>query len=289
MVLSVDKDGPFGASADSPISVGFSDTALIVVSLCGFGLLVGTVYALVLARLKTKEEAEEDAKRELDYDEYLIQANVATLSRSELKARARALARRQQQNPERPGIGSRKERHKLAKDIEKEERKQYANQRREEQLAVQEAAQDSKRERERLLAERMEIEKRQREDEQLAKERLELLQRSTFLSTDIKQQSVDDWVDELENEKESVVHLNEVADEFGVSPGRVRDRIQQLVDERRLWGVFEEDGRFVRVRESEVRDLLREIRIRHRDGMISNSEIASLWNSLQAKTRMNVA
>jgi DDRGK domain len=289
MVLSVDKDGPFGASADSSISVGFSDTALIVVSLCGFGLLVGTVYALVLARLKTKEEAEEDAKRELDHDEYLIQANVATLSRAELKARARALARRQQQNPERPGIRSRKERHKLAKDIEKEERKQYANQRREEQLAVQEAAQDSKRERERLLAERMEIEKRQREDEQLAKERVALLERSTFLSTDIKQQSVDDWVDELENEKENVVHLNEVADEFGVSPGRVLDRIQQLVDGRRLWGVFEENGRFIRVRESEVRDLLREIRIRHRDGMISNSEIASLWNSLQTKRRMNVA
>jgi DDRGK domain len=287
MVLSLDKDGPFGPSADASISVGFSDTALLVVSLCGFGLLVGTVYALVLARLKTKEEAEEDAKRELDYDEYLIQANVAALSRAELKARARALARRQQQNPDRPGIaGSRKERHKLAKDIEKEERKQYAGQRREEQLAAQEAAQGSKRERERVLAERMEMEKRKREEEQLAKERIEELERSTFLSTDTKQQSVDDWVAELENAKENVVYLNEVADEFGVSPCRARDRIQQLVDENRLWGVFEEDGRFVRVRESEVHDLLREIRIRHRDGTVSNLEIASLWNSLQTTPRL---
>jgi DDRGK domain len=286
MVLSLDKDGPFGPSADASISVGISDAALLVVSLCGFGLLVGTVYALVLARLKTKEETEEDAKRELDYDEYLIQANVATLSRAELKARARALARRQQQNPERPGIGSRKERHKLAKDIEKEERKQYASQRRDEQLAAQEAAQESKRERERLLAERMEIEKRKRDEEQHAKEQMEHLERITFLSTETKQQSVDDWVAELENQKENVVYLKEVADEFGVSLCRVRGRIQQLVDERRLWGVFEEDGRFFRFRESEIRDLLREIRIRHRDGTVSNAEIASLWNCLQTTPKV---
>jgi hypothetical protein len=72
------------------------------------------------------------------------------------------------------------------------------------------------------------------------------------------------------------VNVHDVAEEFGLPWRSVRDRIHQLVDEKRLLGVFESDGRFVHIRESDVHSLLCYLRSRDE---ISNAEISDLWNT----------
>lgn len=174
------SEGPFGAGAE--IGVGFSDAAILVVSLLGFCFLASTIYSLILLKVQSRKEFDQAEERELDYDELLDRADVATLSRAQRRARAKNIMKRQrrvvaqpldtggneqedaheqhlEEDDEPPAhtslTATRKERQKVAKMAELKERKLFDERRRQLQLDAQETATKEKKERERLEAERV--------------------------------------------------------------------------------------------------------------------------------------
>jgi len=278
--FDVADDGPFESGAS--IGVGFSNTALLAVSVCGFLFLAFTVYTMMLSRLKSDEELEAEARAEMDHDEYLLRADVATLNRAERRARARAIARRRKaeggelHGENRPA--SRKDRQKAVKAAEREERRLLEDARKTQQHVVQESLQKEKRQKEIENARRVDEEKLRRQTEKKTQED-ELRQRwSTFLSSSKKTQTVDEFVVVLE--QDGVVSIDSVAETFGVSPLAVKCRIDQLIQEKRVIGVFEADGRFVYFREAEVQALMTAMR---KEGELSDSAIADLWNTMCGK------
>ena len=89
-----DNDGPLGKAPD--ISVGASDTLLLTVSFAGFCVLAWSVYSIVLTKLKTARELQDEAEeQEIPYDERLAQADVSTLNRAQRRARARHIMKQQ--------------------------------------------------------------------------------------------------------------------------------------------------------------------------------------------------
>mmetsp|Transcript_25008 Transcript_25008/g.54830 ORF Transcript_25008/g.54830 Transcript_25008/m.54830 type:complete len:352 (-) Transcript_25008:101-1156(-) len=89
-----DNDGPLGKAPD--ISVGASDTLLLTVSFAGFCVLAWSVYSIVLTKLKTARELQDETEeQEISYDERLAQADVSTLNRAQRRARARHIMKQQ--------------------------------------------------------------------------------------------------------------------------------------------------------------------------------------------------
>ena len=84
------SDGPFGIVPD--IGVGFSDTALLVVSVLGFVMLTVTVYSIIMLRLQSRDEFEQNEQNEMDYDTKLEHADIASLNRAQRRARAKAIS-----------------------------------------------------------------------------------------------------------------------------------------------------------------------------------------------------
>lgn len=261
----MDSEGPFGDGAN--ISVGFSDAAILIVSLLGFCLLASTIYSLILLKVQSREEFDKAEEQKLNYDDQLDRADVATLNRAQRRARAKNIMKRQRRiapvdNEEQDEAAqpeedehlpplSRKEREKAAKAAEREERKLFEEQRRQLQLDAQEAAKKEKRERERLEAERIEEEKKLRLQANEAREKTKLEKYNTFLVSRDEEtsMSVRDFCVYVEQHK--VVSIDDLADRFKRPSGQVLERIQELVDTCRLTGVFDGE-RFIHISSDEM-------------------------------------
>eukprot|EP00522_Entomoneis_paludosa_P006161 CAMPEP_0172444286 /NCGR_PEP_ID=MMETSP1065-20121228/4339_1 /TAXON_ID=265537 /ORGANISM="Amphiprora paludosa, Strain CCMP125" /LENGTH=314 /DNA_ID=CAMNT_0013194753 /DNA_START=98 /DNA_END=1042 /DNA_ORIENTATION=+ len=302
-------DGPFGDFGN--IGVGFSDTAILAVSLVGFCFLGFTVYNIVVLRLKTREEIEkEDEATAADYEARLVRSNVAGLSRAERRARARAIMKQQRrvqpprQNEQQRGDQdggeqqqaveivldadhdsdteedrtsrlSRKERQRVAKALEKEERKAMGDERKQQQKELEDIAKKDKREREKRQA--IELEKERAEQRRL-KVAAELERQSaweTFLSTKSCSLSVNQWIEEIQSNQS--VSIDDIASRFDVSSDRVLARIDELVDEKRVAGVVTMTGRFIYISQQNIDKIMEEIEAK---AIVSDSEIATICNSI---------
>ena len=89
-----ENDGPLGRAPD--ISVGVSDAVILGVSAVGFCMLAWSIYSIVLAKLKTRQELEKEAEeKEISYGEQLTRADVSTLNRAQRRARAKHIMKQQ--------------------------------------------------------------------------------------------------------------------------------------------------------------------------------------------------
>lgn len=259
------SDGPFGDAPD--MSVGFSDAAILVVSLLGFLFLATTIYSLILMRVQSKEEFEKAQDEQLDYDEQLEKADVSTLNRAQRRQRAQLIMKRQRRiasnsttpheeedeehEEEHHAQLSRKERQKAAKAAEREERRLFEGQRRELQRDAQEAAKREKKKRERLEAERLERKRQERLEAKEAQEEAEYREWNTFLALENGEEimTVQEFVEHAREKK--VVSIDSLAEQFQRPSDQVCKRIQELVDSSRLTGVVDKD-RFIYITPEEM-------------------------------------
>jgi hypothetical protein len=211
------NDGPLGKAPE--ISVGVSDAVLVAVSSIGFAFLAWTVYSIILTKVKSARELEQDAEEfEKSFEERLAQADVSTLNRAQRRARARHIMKQQRRVMPEDGEGdedlheqqqaliaevpqeeaippfqedtyhnttarhlSRKERTRAAKQIELAERRLLEDERRKEQLEALELARRKKKERERLLAIQAEEERKLRQQQRTESELAAYTAWRTFL------------------------------------------------------------------------------------------------------------
>jgi hypothetical protein len=263
------SDGPFENVPD--IGVGFSDMVLLIVGGIGFIVLAVTAYSIVITRLKSSKEIEEE-EEELNYEDRLVNADVSTLNRAQRRARANYLMKQKRKvTAAGPGAEnedgepqpeeeeddqdslrhlSREERKKAAKVAEKEERRLNEEERSRQQREAQEGAQQEKRERLKQEATRAEEERRLRLEQKEAQELEAYNQWKTFLQSEDLSLSVLEWIKELQ--KNRTVHVDDIAERFGVPSSEVTVRIQELLDSDRVTGVLESDGRFVYFSQEEL-------------------------------------
>lgn len=255
--MTVENDGPFGKAPD--ISVGASDTALLVVSFGGFFFLAFTVYSIVLTKLKSRQEIEEE-EQELNYEERLVAADVSTLNRAQRRARARHIMKQQRRitpinstengeenndvNHENGRANemhhlSRRERQRNAKAAEKEERRLFEEERRKQQEEAQRIAKREKKERERLLNERAELERKARQEQRVAEEAAAYETWKIFLSSPDGRTvlSVKEFKEELKENR--ICQLTELAKRFSIQQQEVASRIDELIASMRLTGIHE--------------------------------------------------
>jgi DDRGK domain len=97
------NDGPFGKAPN--INVGVSDAFLLFVSSIGFIMLAGTMYSIILTRLKSAKEIEQ-MEQDLDYNQQLANADVTTLNRAQRRARARHIMKQQRRIAPAPTVAA---------------------------------------------------------------------------------------------------------------------------------------------------------------------------------------
>ena len=85
------NDGPLGKAPN--IGVGVSDAFILTISLIGFVFLGWTIYSIILAKTKTARELEAE-DQDVSYEDRLAQADVSTLNRSQRRARARIMMKK---------------------------------------------------------------------------------------------------------------------------------------------------------------------------------------------------
>lgn len=276
------SDGPFGVSTD--IGVGFSDSTLLLASLAGFVALSAGVYAVVVSRLKTREEVEKDELAQLDYDEQLGRADVATLNRAQRRARAKMIMKRQRRvapadgdegeddNPTDniPTNGgrqlSRKERQKAAKQAEKQERRLFEDERRRQQKEAQDLAMKRKKERTQAQADKLKRQRELRSKEREIQEKTTYTAWKTFLHESI---DVVAFVQYLENKP--IVQIDDLAERLQTPSKLVVKRIKDLISERRLTGVVLNDTVFVSMTDAFLADVAKFIKER---GSLSQEDLA---------------
>ena len=251
------SDGPFGTAAD--IGVGFSDTALLAVSVLGFVMLTVTMYSIIVLRLQSRNEFEQNEQnKDMEYDAKLEHADIATLNRSQRRARAKAIMKRQRRmvvagdetaladipdnnNEEETRQLSRKERDKAAKETEKQERKLFEGPRRERQREVQQIAQQEKKERQHLEAIQIEQQRKLRRKANEMEEQDEYKAWKTFLSSGKDSMSVGDLVLYLQTNKS--ILIEDLSEQFRIPHSTIVAKIHLLVRTCRLTGVMVDDNR----------------------------------------------
>lgn len=270
MTQYAENDGPLGKAPD--ISVGVSDAVILAVSTVGFCMLAYSIYTIVLAKLKTAEELEKEAKeREISYGEQLAQADVSSLNRAQRRARAKHIMKQQRRLGGGPDTGqnndelamipheeempafhednhlhantqhllSRKERQKAAKEVELKERRLLEDDRRNEQKKAQEAAvarRKAKEQQQKLQAEKGKKERlEQKQADELARYRAWKI----FVESD-DSTTVREWIQELKQNR--IVYLEDLAARFKVKESAVYERIQKLIDTNRLSGILEKSS-----------------------------------------------
>jgi hypothetical protein len=266
--MTSESEGPSGNAPD--ISVGVSDTVLLVVSGAGFLLLAATIYSIVLTRLKSAKEIEEEEK-EANYDEKLAAADISTLNRAQRRARAKLLMKKQrrvapntvpgqdgelnEENQATHGSDSRhlsrKDRQKAAKAAEQKERKLFEEERRQQQLEAQKIAQQEKRERERLQNEKAEEGRQARTEQRLSEEKAAYESWKKFLATPDGTivLTVKEWIEELS--KSRIVYFKTLAKRFDTTSETVGKRIDELLVDCRITGIPEGD-RFIYISRDEM-------------------------------------
>ena len=266
------SDGPFGSSSD--IGVGFSDVALVVVSILGFGILASTVYSIVLLRLQTRDQFDKTqaAAGELGYDEQLEKANVATLNRAQRRARANFIMKRQRRAVQAPPQEdadalqeellldqehelqqqhlTRKERQKAAKEAEKMERQLFQSTRHQQQKETLKQAQEQKRQRQVLQEEKMEAQRKQLVLQKEHQERVKYEQWKTFLASEQERMTVVEFIQYAKEHK--MVNLQIISERFRISLEKVQARIKELVTSRRMSGIITTDLHFMYMTEEDL-------------------------------------
>lgn len=265
-------DVPFAYGDTPKVGVGFSDKALLTVSVAGFTAMAVVVYCIIIARVKANDELEKGQDdSDLDYEDELLRSDVKTLNRAQRRARAKALMKRQRRADSHTGGGdendnnqneqrgqdpqqqhedsdqphlSRKERQKAAKAAEKKERQLLDGERQEEQRRAQEAAQEEKKKRLQLEAERAQEEKLRREQEQQEKQRKAFENWETFLASSDQEESISvkEWTEELKVSR--IVSIEKLAERFNIDSDKVTKRIRDLVKAGRVTGVINQ-GTFI--------------------------------------------
>ena len=288
-----ENDGPLGRAPD--ISVGVSDAVILGVSAVGFCMLAWSIYSIVLAKLKTRQELEKEAEeKEISYGEQLTRADVSTLNRAQRRARAKHIMKQQRKlgggtnlagvdgenhnmddnhlpllqdeqpheenipawdnnNGNTQNLLSRKERQKAAKQVELQERKILQEDRRNEQKKAQEAAIARRKAREAQQKIVIERERKEKQQQQQVEELARYRAWKVFVESTNSEKSitVQEWIRELQSSR--VVHLDQLAQRFGVEESAVGNQIQELLDTNRLCGILErsshgDDGSISRAR-----------------------------------------
>jgi hypothetical protein len=304
-------DGPFGAS---DTGVGFSDVALIGVSVAGFCILASIVYSIILLRLQTRSEFEKQ-KAELDnYDDLLEQRDVATLNRAQRRARAKNIMKRQrriatepvlpeadadalvavvqqdQNNIEDDDAGttggnlqqqhlSRKERQKAAREAEKAERQLFQEERRLQQKESLQLAQEKKRERQEMQNKKTEFERKQRLLDREHQERAAYEQWRTFLVSESERMTVVEFIQHVQEHK--TANLMTLSERFRVPIDKVQARVKELVSTCRITGIVTEDFNFIYITQEEM-DKVASFILDSQEGTLKN--LASEMTNLIATT-----
>mmetsp|Transcript_4686 Transcript_4686/g.6793 ORF Transcript_4686/g.6793 Transcript_4686/m.6793 type:complete len:296 (+) Transcript_4686:218-1105(+) len=263
-------DGPFGESPE--MGIGFTDTALLVVSLAGFIMLGSLVYSIIMLRLQSKEEFEKKQEEELDYDEKLANADVTTLNRAQRRARAKHIMKQERRiatnesNNEAPEDEelenddnnknqqhnnlTRKERQKVAKEKERMERKLFEEDRRKQQSEALEVAREKKKHRKELEAVKREEQRKRKVllEEEAERERLQRWK--TFLKSENDVMTVDDFV--LYAKQHKTIDLMKLSERFHCHFQKVCARVKELISSRQVTGIFVGEHHFLYINQEEM-------------------------------------
>ena len=234
--------------------------------------LFAALYSVVLSRLKTRAELGDDDGdgMEKKYEEQLTEADVSTLSRAQRRARARQIMKQHRRAvPTAPGANgdealaivaagqqeiqeddqnhpvlSRKERQRLAKAAEREERKLLEDERKQQQLKAQQEAHQRKLERlQEQARQQEEAKKREQLEKKIAKEAKQEAWETMLRNTETGLRlSVEEWLQQ--SAQNPIVKLDLLAGEYDVSLDTVSKAIEKLVQEHRVVGVFAGEGTF---------------------------------------------
>jgi DDRGK domain len=173
---------------------------------------------------------------------------------------------------------SRKERQLGAKVVEREERRLFQHDRERQQKEAQIVAQQLKKERLVAATQRMEQERQQKELETEARIQQQQRMRRIFMlaSGTAREKSVSEFVADCRNDR--VVMVDAIAKLYGVEPIRVTDRIQQLLSEGRIAGIFQKKHqRFIYVADEELRLIASTVRER---GSVSRKEFTTICEQM---------
>ena len=263
------------------------------------------IYTILLLRLKNRTELEEEQdEMERKYEEILTESDVSQLSRAQRRARARHIMKQHRRvvaPPQAQGadadagalavvaaeqaavapvlfdgpVLSRKERQRLAKAAEREERKLLQDERKQQQAAAQKEAQQRKLQRLEAQARQQQEARVRQEEEKVAAEKAQKEAWETFLcnkETGTKL-LVSDWLERCSQNR--FVALVGLAEEFDVSLENVVERIVQLVQEQRVAGVFSNGNTFVVFDEKELQALADVVRTK---GCLDAGQVADWMN-----------
>ena len=287
------NDGPLGKAPE--INVGVSDSIIIGVSMIGFCFLAYTLYNIIVKVKSSRELDIEGEENEKSFEELLAQADVSTLTRAQRRARARHIMKQQRraagdevqavdgdgdeqqehveiiphhhqnedQHPSLRNLKSRKERQKVAKQIEVQERKLLETQRLKEQQIAQQEALQKKKEREEIQKLQQEKEKQIRMEQSTKKELIEYYKWKTFLPSPSVDDDIDDpteltkdnntrnsitvkaFIEMMEKRNHKSMEIEELSTQYNTSKEDIRERIQQLIDCGRLTGILTTSGSFI--------------------------------------------
>ena len=163
---------------------------------------------------------------------------------------------------------SRKERARLAKDIEREERKLFEKERQEQRRKAEAAAAVERREREKEREALAQEERRRREaeahDRELADHREWMLMFADSRNNDA---TVKDFICKAKNEK--IWSVEDISREYGVSSEEVEVRLRQLLCDDRMFGVVS-NGNFIYL---EVEDMVEIAGFLKRNGRTTLSDL----------------
>mmetsp|Transcript_29495 Transcript_29495/g.42825 ORF Transcript_29495/g.42825 Transcript_29495/m.42825 type:complete len:310 (+) Transcript_29495:59-988(+) len=288
------------------LSGGASDKALLYISLTGFFLVGIAMYRLFLASGAGNGDLDEDELYKRDYDEDLDEADVRKLNRAQRRLRAKnRMKKKRRIEPARgaavPEDGnnvvgdnnadgaiadhegleevanlSRKERQKLAKAEEKEERRRYVLER-EAALKRQEQEETYLERKERSRAEEEERFMAEKErNERDWKEYDEFWTMFKIGGGSGEAVLVKDFVAFMERNK--VVAVDYIADQYGLCRDIVIKRIKVIEEEGHINGVYDDQGQFIHLTTDEMAEVADIVR---REGRITLEKLACEFSRLQ--------
>jgi DDRGK domain len=265
----------------SEYAIGFSDSVILGISIVGFTALAYTVHSIFQLHFKGAEDEQIDD--DLTEEQRLCRSDVSKLSRAQRRARAKAIMKEQrrllngpnatadhEENPDGAVpegadeinldgnfvggiVRSRKERQQIAKAAEREERRLFQEERERQQRAAQLLAQQQKQERLLSNAQRLEEAQREKQLEMEIRRQQEEYERRTFLKSHggCADKLVSEFLEDCQ--KDRVVNIDVMANQYGVENSHVMNRIKQLITDGRIAGFFQDNNRFIFVADDELR------------------------------------
>jgi hypothetical protein len=274
-------------AANQEVSVGASDSLILAISLTGFAVLASTLYFVLIRPSAASADSDRHDGGGVGgggvptYDQ-LKQAKVADLNRAQRRARARTIAKEETKElaAAAPVHISKQERQRAQRDIELRERR--AEQ--EERARIQQAQQQ----RAALAKEQRDARKQQ---ERTAQALTNLEKWETFLKSDepgkknASMMTVAELIERLERDR--ILDVGQVSLQFNVTEELVVRRLNELVADGRISGVFAntnnlDDGdgdnnqkQFIYFSDQELRLIASEIEAKQK---VSYAELAAYCN-----------